>query len=142
MERHEAGEARIVPIIVRPVSWDGAPFDKLRVLPTNGTPVVSSHWFTQDEAWLNVVEELKAAIAEITATPSILRSPFTSLPSNSWNIPYDRNVVFSGRELYLNKLRIKFTSSSARNMIRIQAITGLGGIGKTQIAIEPGPGYV
>ena len=134
MERHEVGEARIVPVIVRPVSWDGTPFDKLRVLPTNGIPVVSSHWFTPDEAWLDVVEGIRAVIAEITATPHIFRPPLTS--HYSWNIPYDRNAVFSGRDQHLNELHTKFTSAQARSTIIIQAITGMGGIGKTQIAIE------
>jgi len=29
MERHEAGEARVIPIILKPVDWSSAPFSKL-----------------------------------------------------------------------------------------------------------------
>jgi hypothetical protein len=29
MERHERGEARVIPIILRPIHWQGAPFGKL-----------------------------------------------------------------------------------------------------------------
>src|SRR5947209_3702140 len=31
MERHEAGDARIIPILLRPVYWQEAPFSKLQV---------------------------------------------------------------------------------------------------------------
>ncbi len=37
-ERHEAGEARVIPIILRPFDWHGAPFGKLQALPTDGKP--------------------------------------------------------------------------------------------------------
>ena len=34
MDRHERGEARVIPIILRPVdNWKGAPFGKLQALP-------------------------------------------------------------------------------------------------------------
>src|SRR5260370_30315226 len=29
LERHEAGEARVIPIILKPVDWSGAPFSRL-----------------------------------------------------------------------------------------------------------------
>ena len=39
MQRHERGEARVIPIILRPTYWKGAPFDKLQALPANARPV-------------------------------------------------------------------------------------------------------
>src|SRR5438876_11871174 len=33
LERHERGEARVIPVILRPVYWQGAPFSKLQTLP-------------------------------------------------------------------------------------------------------------
>src|SRR5919205_442800 len=47
MERHEAGEARVVPIILRPCDWSGAPFGKLQALPKNAKPVTT--WSNKDE---------------------------------------------------------------------------------------------
>ena len=41
MERHAAGDARVIPIILRPVSWKGAPFEKLQALPKDAKPVTS-----------------------------------------------------------------------------------------------------
>src|SRR6266852_6087155 len=54
MERHEAGEARVMPIILRPVDWEGAPFSKLQALPTDAKPLTS--WDDPDEAFLSVVK--------------------------------------------------------------------------------------
>src|SRR2546426_659916 len=34
--RHDANQARVIPIILRPVDWRGAPFAKLKLLPTDG----------------------------------------------------------------------------------------------------------
>lgn len=33
MERHEARQARVIPIILKPVDWRNAPFAKLQALP-------------------------------------------------------------------------------------------------------------
>src|SRR5437016_932295 len=35
MERYEAQEARVIPIILRPIDWRNAPFGKLQPLPRN-----------------------------------------------------------------------------------------------------------
>src|SRR5437879_3717422 len=48
LERHEAGEARVIPIFLRPVDWKGAPFSKLNGLPTDTRPVTK--WKNRDEA--------------------------------------------------------------------------------------------
>ncbi|MDQ3821602.1 MAG: toll/interleukin-1 receptor domain-containing protein, partial [Acidobacteriota bacterium] len=49
LERHEAGEARVIPIIIRDVDWKDAPFGKLQALPTDGIPVSSAQWNNRDE---------------------------------------------------------------------------------------------
>src|SRR6266516_5279113 len=54
MERHERGESRVIPIILRPVYWQKAPFGKLQALPTDAVPVTSSRWHTQDEAFFRL----------------------------------------------------------------------------------------
>jgi len=41
LERQEAGEARVVPILVRPVDWKGAPFAHLQALPTDAKPFLA-----------------------------------------------------------------------------------------------------
>ena len=53
MERHARGNARVIPIFLKPCKWEDAPFSKLNGLPSKGKPV-SSH-SDRDEAWLEVV---------------------------------------------------------------------------------------
>ncbi|WP_017298916.1 COR domain-containing protein [Nodosilinea nodulosa] len=66
MERHEASEARVIPIILRPVDWRGTPFNKLSWLPQNGEPVVQ--WENRDAAWLNVETGIKRVVSRLEAT--------------------------------------------------------------------------
>jgi len=62
MERHEQGEARVIPIIIRPVYWTGAPFGKLQPLPTDAKPVTT--WSNSDEAFFNIVVEIQKILIE------------------------------------------------------------------------------
>ncbi len=67
MERHEAGEARVIPVILRPVDyWQEASFGKLQALPTNAKPVTT--WENRDEAFRIVAQGIRNAIAQLTAT--------------------------------------------------------------------------
>jgi tetratricopeptide (TPR) repeat protein len=62
MERHERGEARVIPIILRSVNWNDAPFSKLQALPADAKPVKS--WLDQDEAFFNISEGVRKAVKE------------------------------------------------------------------------------
>jgi internalin A len=63
MERHEAGEAVVVPVIVRDVSWKGAPFSKLQALPTDGKAVTI--WENKDSAWRSVSEGIERLVEQL-----------------------------------------------------------------------------
>ncbi len=41
MKRYEAGEARVIPVILRPVNWMHIPLGNFQALPTNAQPVTS-----------------------------------------------------------------------------------------------------
>lgn len=56
--------------------------------------------------------------------------------SSLWNVPYRRNLFFTGREDLLGRVRDCFTNSNGATPIEVQALTGMGGIGKTQVALE------
>jgi len=64
LEKHEAGEARVIPVILRSVDWTRAPFGKLLALPTGGKPVTS--WANRDEAFANIALGIRAVAEEIT----------------------------------------------------------------------------
>ncbi|HEY1352190.1 MAG TPA: toll/interleukin-1 receptor domain-containing protein [Ktedonobacteraceae bacterium] len=66
MERHTAGEACVIPIILRPCNWQSAPFGKLLVLPENGKPVTDRSWHTLDDAFFHIAQGIKKVIEDIT----------------------------------------------------------------------------
>ncbi|MGH7454472.1 MAG: TIR domain-containing protein, partial [bacterium] len=63
LERHDAGEARVIPVIVRDVNWKRAPFAKLQALPKDGKAVMK--WPSKDTAWRNVSEGIERVVEEL-----------------------------------------------------------------------------
>lgn len=63
LERHRAGEARVVPIYLRPVHLKGTPFVDLNGLPDPKRPVTSGEWQDEDEALAAVAAGIEQAIA-------------------------------------------------------------------------------
>lgn len=80
IERHKSGEARVIPIILRPVDWKGALFGELQALPTNAEPVTSSKWSCLDEAFTDIAKSSRAsprAIEPKSITFLVLASPLS-----------------------------------------------------------------
>jgi hypothetical protein len=65
LERHEAGTARVIPIILRPCDWKTALFGKLQALPRDGKPVTT--WGNRDEAFADVARGLREAVRGLTS---------------------------------------------------------------------------
>lgn len=66
MERHECGEVHIIPILLRSIYWQGAPFAKLQVLPTDARPV--ARWEDRDEALFDVAEGIRKVVEELRSS--------------------------------------------------------------------------
>ncbi|MBI2799133.1 MAG: toll/interleukin-1 receptor domain-containing protein [Gammaproteobacteria bacterium] len=62
MARHEANTARVIPVILRPCDWQSsvAPFKKLLAAPRDSVPITK--WPNRDEAFLDVVTQIRAAL--------------------------------------------------------------------------------
>lgn len=68
MERHEANEARVIPVILREVNWKGAPFGKLQALPRNAEAV--TNWSNRDQAFTDIARGIGRAVEELTGKKS------------------------------------------------------------------------
>ena len=68
LERHEAGEARVVPILIEPCDWATSPLRQLKALPRDGKPV--SDWTNANHAYLDIVQELRRIVAADEAAPA------------------------------------------------------------------------
>ena len=64
------------------------------------------------------------------------RPSFPGALPRIWNIPYPRNAYFTGREELLTRLAAALQAGQTTALSQPQAISGLGGIGKTQTALE------
>jgi hypothetical protein len=63
MERHAAGEARVVPILLRPCDWKESRFKDLVVLPRDQVAVTRAK--DQDEAFAQIATELRSVVADL-----------------------------------------------------------------------------
>ncbi len=70
--------------------------------------------------------------------PPLEQSSLTNevAPSSAWHVPYRRNPFFVGREDMLNQMHDNLMRNDSTYEVLPQVLTGLGGIGKTQLAVE------
>ena len=68
LERHHSGEARVIPIILRPVDWSSAELSSLQALPVDAKPVTI--WDNTDQAFVNIAQGVRAAVVELLRPPS------------------------------------------------------------------------
>lgn len=97
MERHEQGEVRVIPVILRPVLWQSAPFSKLQVLPTGAKPVTGTGWHNSDEAFFDIAEGIRKAVDEFLGlrhqSPKDNPLPAISSPGKNTLLAYEGHSV-------------------------------------------------
>ena len=89
-------------------------------------------------------ERLLAEVQQERAKPDMIAFPGQHIPyvpfpgalPAIWNIPYPRNPYFLGRDILFEQISRHMQAGQATALSQPQAISGLGGIGKTQIAVE------
>lgn len=92
MERHEQGRARVIPVILRPCDWKGAPFGKLMAVPTDAKPVVKHAML--DEGFVEVAQAVRQA-AESLGSPrarTLTTPEATSTASPAQTAPRSSNL--------------------------------------------------
>jgi hypothetical protein len=63
LQRHRRGQARIIPVILRPVDWQETPIGRLLATPRDGKPVTK--WHRRDDALLDVATSIRRAVQDI-----------------------------------------------------------------------------
>jgi hypothetical protein len=63
MEKHEVGDARVIPIILRSCDWKSAPFGRFQALPKDAKPV--TRWEDRDEAFLDITRGIRLVLKEL-----------------------------------------------------------------------------
>ena len=74
LERHNNDDAIVIPVILKASPWSGAPFAKLKALPTDGKPI--ENWEIRANAFTNVAEGIREVIETLKASaPKAVTSP-------------------------------------------------------------------
>lgn len=63
IRRHEAGEARVIPILLRPCDWERSVIAKLEPLPKNRQAITNSS--KRDQAFFEVVQGIRRIVDEL-----------------------------------------------------------------------------
>lgn len=82
MARHEAGDAIVIPVILRACDWHAAPFGKLMAVPTDGKAI--TQWPDRDEAMLLVARAVREAASrhgrsQPPAVPTMAAQPVPTI---------------------------------------------------------------
>lgn len=115
MERHEAGQARVIPVILRHCDWRSAPFGKLMAAPRDGKPIMA--WPDQDEALADVAMQVRRAVEAVhTATVSKQNRPKFEETATS-SVPVAPNAEALPRSSNL-RLKKEFTEKDCDDFLR------------------------
>lgn len=132
LEMHNAGQARVIPIILRACDWHNTPLSGLLALPEDGKHI--SKWKDTDEYFLNVNHGIRTAIAEIVKVKQntserddVVKNKIEKEYQNILTDYPRPDIYFTGRVDKLQELRKAIDSSV------ITVINGLGGVGKTEL---------
>src|SRR5207248_11558066 len=85
----KVGKALAIPVILRPVEWQGAPFAHLQCLSRDAQPVTL--WAIQDEVFHDVASGVGTAVEEL-GTSGTVHQP--SLPPKTISPPPNKRRVF------------------------------------------------
>ena len=93
IEFHDANKKVVIPIILRECDWEGTPFEKIQGLPKDMKPIVSRHWHTADEAFLNTIQGVKKQIKDFQSKKTISQTKIETIGEefdfvSIYNTPY------------------------------------------------------
>lgn len=69
LERHDANEVEVIPVILRDVDWGFLPIGKLQALPRDAKPITS--WEDEDAAFADVARGIRLAITTLQANKKV-----------------------------------------------------------------------
>ena len=78
LERHGAGEALVIPVILKPSDWSSSALGPLQALPANAKPVTK--WSNRDEAFTSVAQGIRQAARKLAERPARSSPPASAAP--------------------------------------------------------------
>lgn len=109
MERHESGDARVIPVILHPCDWHSLPFGKLNAAPKDGKPV--SKYPSHHDAFLEVTLAIREAAKNFDAAPdpqTPSQTPNVARPSSARPVPEIRSSDLRVKKTFTQREKDKF----------------------------------
>lgn len=127
LQRHQAGQALVIPILLRPCEWTQSMVGSLEPLPANRKPVSESE--NLDAAWLSVVSGIRRVTEQLRQTKTTLAAAATG----PFLIPPIKLLPSQQRPFILAALHDGFRRAQPP---RIQSLYGMHGTCKTRHAVQ------
>jgi len=67
LERHDQGEALVIPVILQPSDWGSTELGRLQALPVHAKPVTT--WSNRQEAFLSIAQAIREVAQEMREIP-------------------------------------------------------------------------
>ena len=136
LKRSQSSRVRVIPVILEPCPWKSVKWlDPIQARPKDGRPLST----LERSAIQAALAELALEIANPMAghSPQLRaehQSPLSADRPN--NLPFRTNRFFKGRSAEMEMLRQLLTRNNVAAVTQPVALHGLGGVGKTQLALE------
>lgn len=142
LDRMKRGEAKVVPILMRPCLWEESRFSALQLLPRDAKAVCS--WTSLDEAMRDVAKEISKIVAE---EPQVAPPSAEHPESHKFDSALElvRNQVRCYANIY-ERTRQRMPASDARTARMDQIMTSMRNMATAsyplleELAASPSPG--
>ncbi|PWT97155.1 MAG: hypothetical protein C5B51_31905 [Terriglobia bacterium] len=134
LERASTTGVLLIPILLRPVEWQGTAISAFQALPAEALPI--SKWEDRDDAYRSVVKGLREAMRDRSEALEEAFQPAPAVPppskpggtpANAYDFTHPATAFFRGRTQELTRL------CNAIRAGRSVAVFGLQRVGKTSL---------
>lgn len=81
LERHKAGTARVIPVLLKPALWQNTPLGQIQALPTGAKPI--TQWNDQEAAFEDIARGIQSTAKHMRRT--FQSSVSSNLPQAIWD---------------------------------------------------------
>lgn len=123
LEYHDKRQARVIPIILKPIDWKDAPFSKLQALPKDAKAVTT--WSNEDEAYAYIATEIRKVVENMVKNPEIIEKKSAPKKVSTSKKTTKKNTSSKATTVIVEESSPKSERSSAKNRRLRQKIDDL-----------------
>jgi hypothetical protein len=116
MERHHAGLAAVIPVILNACDWHVAPFGKLLATPRDGKPVTS--WANHEEAFADVATHIRKVVEHLQHSSVLPASVAAAVDPQAAPVSQPRSSNLRLKKEFTERDKDAFLHDSFENFAR------------------------